>query len=111
MHPMKIQAAKEAVDMLTAKSPGELIKSDVEGVYHMMQSAYWKDEELPDLLKAIAVWDSDHDAALGYLFSASKQGNPIENEFPEGGGGGVVKDINKMLETFGYGSFGPRAMI
>jgi hypothetical protein len=99
MNPVKLKGAREAVRRLTSKPPQQLTKQDVEGVYQLMRTTFWKDDQLPDLLKALAVWNTNRKAALGYLFSSSRQGDPIEKKIPGGGGGGVVKDLSRMLDN------------
>jgi len=92
----KKKAARKVVTFLQ-KHKSALSLDDLTQLHHAMNQGGWSDADLPDLLKAIAVWKSDHTAAMGYLYSASKQGNRIEKKILGGGGGGVVNDLKRLL--------------
>jgi len=93
INPTKISSAEAAVNYLTGAPPSEINKENLLKIKKIMNNGGWSDDQLPDLLKAIALVDDDPNTALGYLYKRSFQGNPIEKKIRGGGGHGMLKDL------------------
>lgn len=97
MAPAKIQAARTAINILSGKLPDDISYADVMRAYAALRNGGWKKGELPDLMKALAIWYSNRKGAVNYLLLTSHQGLPIERQIPGGGGQGVVNDLKRII--------------
>lgn len=92
----KIQAARTAINILS-KLPDDIQYNDVMQAYAALRNGGWQKGELPDIMKALAIWYTNRKAAVNYLLFTSHQGLPIEQKFPGGGGQGVVNDLKRIV--------------
>lgn len=96
--PKKI-SARQVVQFLLGNRPSTMTKRKLLNLKNLLNRSGWKDIQLPDLLKAIYLIDTEPKIAFGYLYRTSHQGHPIENKIPGGGGNGVLKDLQNFLRN------------
>jgi len=83
--------------LVKAGRDGLTRKMLMESYNHLLKYG-WKKEHLPDLRRAIMLIGEERDVAMNYIFKTSVQGHPIERKIKGGNGGGVIKDIGKLLK-------------